>query len=187
MLGIRQRRVLRRLRRRMTELPPAPATRPTTETALALEPISEPTNPPARTTGDYLRLSVATGLLVWAVISWLTALLLMGSHPWESILPFLTGMVLLVVSVLLLWIDRLIRLLRERRKRHTTPQPHGRRTIRVLTLVGLGLLACFLLLRGIVLLGLSFIPTLYLYLAALLCLLASDVVMLVDGWRGERS
>lgn len=108
----------------------------------------------------------------------------MGSHPWESILPFLTGMVLLEVSVLLLLLDRLIRLLR---KRHTTPQPHSRRPVRVLTLVGLGLLACFFLLRGIDLLGLSFIPTLYLYLAALLCLLASDVVMLVDGWRGDRS
>lgn len=190
MLGIRQRRLLRRLRRQMAELPPAPATRPTTETAPAPEPISELTPPPApssrpaRTTGNYLRLSVATGLLVWAVISWLATLLLIESHPWESILPFLTGMVLLEVSVLLLWLDRLIRLLR---KRHTTPQPHSRRPVRVLTLVGLGLLACFFLLRGIDLLGLSFVPTLYLYLAALLCLLASDVVMLVDGWRGERS
>lgn len=182
--GIRQRRILRRLRRRVTELPPAPATRPMTETAPAPELISEPTNPPARTTGDYLRLSVATGLLVWAVISWLATLLLMGSHPWDSILPFLTGMLLLGVSVLLLWLDRLIHLLR---KRHTTPQPHSRRPVRVPTLVGLGLLVCFFLLRGIALLGLAFIPTLYLYLAALLCLLASDVVMLVDGWRGEQS
>lgn len=188
--GIRQRRLLRRLRRRMAELPPAPATRPTTETAPAPEPIFEPTNPPApssrpaRTTGDYLRLSVATGLLVLAVISWLATLLLIESHPWESILPFLTGIVLLKVSVLLLWIDRLIHLLR---KRHTSPQPHGRRPVRVLTLVGLGLLACFFLLRGIALLGLSFVPTLYLYLDALLCLLASDVVMLVDDWRGEQS
>lgn len=189
--GIRQRRSLRRLRRRMAKLPPTPATKPTTETAPAPEPISESENPPApsprpsRTTGNYLRLSVATGLLVWAVISWLAALLLMGSHAWDSILPFLTGMILLVVSVLLLWIDRLIHLLR---KRHTTPQPLRRtRPVRVLTLVGLGLLVCFFLLRGIALLGLSFVPTLYLYLAALLCLLASDIVMLVDGWRDEYS
>lgn len=198
--GVRQRRILRR---RMAELPPepepapvpapaaspAPATAPTSEPVPATVPSLDAANLPApsprtrptRTTGESFLLSAATGLPVCALVSWLVALLLLGSHAWESILLFLTGTVLLGVSALLLWIGRLIHLLR---KRHTTQQPHNSQSVRVPTLVGLGLLVCFVLLRGIALLGLSFAPTLYLYAAALLCLLASDVVMLVDGWRG---
>lgn len=198
--GVRQRRILRR---RMAEFPPepepapvpapvaspAPATAPTSEPVPATAPSLDAANPPApssrtrptRTTGESFLLSAATGLSVCALVSWLAALLLLGSHAWESILPFLTGTVLLEVSALLLWIGRLIHLLR---KQHTTQQPHNRQSVRVPTLVGPGLLVCFFLLRGITLLGLSFAPTLYLYAAALLCLLASDVVMLVDGWRG---
>lgn len=195
--GVRQRRILRRLRRRMAEFPPepepAPATAPTSDPMPATAPSLDAATPPAatppapsprtrptRTTGESFLLSAATGLPVCALVSWLAALLLLGCHAWESILPFLTGTVLLEVSALLLWIGRLIHLLR---KRHTTQQPHNRQSVRVPTLVGLGLLVCFFLLRGITLLGLSFAPTLYLYAAALLCLLTSDVVMLVDGWR----
>lgn len=196
--GVRQRSILCRLRWRMVELPPVP-TAPAASHILETAPMSEPvpatvpsldaTNPPSppprtrptRTTGESFLLSAATGLPVCALVSWLVALLLLGSHAWESILPFLTGTVLLEVSALLLWIGRLIHLLR---KRHTTQQPHDRQPVRVPTLVGLGLLVCFFLLRGIALLGLSFAPTLYLYAAALLCLLASVVIMLVDGWRG---
>lgn len=47
-----------------------------------------------------------------------------------------------------------------------------------------GLPVCALVSWLAALLGLSFAPILNLYAAALLCLPASDVVMLVVGWRG---